>query len=139
MVLAVLVGAGLALVLPVRGPLLEGRDRMLAGRDSLVAGDARAAGEAFADAEASFADASDRLGNPLTRLASFVPIVGRTPDAVEAGAEAGVMTARAGRTVASAAEGLPGGLGALAPRNGTIPIEPFRRLAGPLSKARSLV
>jgi hypothetical protein len=138
-VLAVLVGAGLALVLPAGGPLLEGRDQMVAGRDSLVAGDARAAASAFADAEASFAEASERLDNPLTRLASFVPIAGRTPDAVGAGARAGVLVARAGGAVAGAAEGLPGGVAALAPRDGTIQIEPFRRLAGPLSEARSLV
>jgi Protein of unknown function (DUF4012) len=138
-VLAVLVGAGLALILPARGPLLEGRDRMLAGRDSLVAGDATAAADAFAAAEASFAEASGRLANPLTRLASLVPIAGRTPDAVGAGARAGVLVAGAGRAVAAAAEGLPGGVGALAPQKGTIQIEPFRRLAGPLSKARTLV
>lgn len=137
--LALAVGAGLALVLPARGPLLEGRDEMLAGRDAILSGDAAAAGAAFDRAEERFVDAQDRLGNPLTRLVSFVPIAGRTPDAVTAGAEAGVLVARAGARVAAAAEDLPGGVGALAPRDGVIPIEPFRRLAGPLAEARSLV
>lgn len=137
--LALAVGAGLALVLPARGPLLEGRDEMLAGRDAILSGDAAAAGAAFDRAEERFVDAQDRLSNPLTRLVSFVPIAGRTPDAVTAGADAGVLVARAGARVAAAAEDLPGGVGALAPRDSVIPIEPFRRLAGPLAEARSLV
>jgi hypothetical protein len=136
---ALAVGGGLALVLPARGPLLEGRDEMLAGRDALLSGDAAAAGAAFDRAKARFVDAQDRLGNPLTRLASLVPIAGRTPDAVTAGAEAGVLVARAGALVADAAEDLPGGVGALAPRDGVIPVEPFRRLTGPLAEARSRV
>lgn len=112
---------------------------MLTGRDRLVAGDAAGAAEAFAEAEAAFAEARDRLGNPLTRLTSYAPIVGRTPDAVSSGAEAGVLVARAGGVLARATEGLPGGIVSLAPRDGTIPIEPFRRLTGPLAEARSLV
>jgi hypothetical protein len=137
--LAVAVGGGLALVLPARQPLLDGRDAMIAGRDRLLVGDAAGAGRSFARAEAAFRDAGDRLGNPLTTLASFVPIAGRTPDAVTAGAEAGVLIARAGRVVAGAAGDLPGGVGTLAPRDGVIPIDPFRRLAGPLTEARDLV
>jgi hypothetical protein len=138
-VLAIVVGAGLALVLPAREPLLDGRDRMLTGRDRLVAGDAAGAAGAFAEAEAAFVEARDRLGNPRTRLTSYAPIVGRTPDAVSSGAEAGVLVARAGGVLARATEGLPGGIVSLAPRDGTIPIEPFRRLTGPLAEARSLV
>jgi Protein of unknown function (DUF4012) len=137
--LAVTVGAGLALVLTARRPLLDGRDAMIAGRDRLLAGKATEAEESFARAEDAFLAAADRLGNPLTSLASFVPIAGRTPDAVSTGAEAGVLLARAGRVVAGAAEDLPGGAGALAPQDGVIPLEPFHQLAGPLEDARDLV
>lgn len=112
---------------------------MLAGRDRLLAGDPFGAGNAFRRAEDSFGEARGWLGNPLTRLASFVPIAGRTPDAVIAGAEAGGLVAQAGLLMAEAAEDLPGGVGALAPREGVIPVEPFRRLAGPLAEAGSLV
>ena len=111
---------------------------MIAGRDRLLAGDATGASDAFTQAEDAFSEAAGRLGNPLTRVASFVPIVGRTPDAVVAGADAGVLIARAGKLVAGAAEELPGGLGALAPRNGVIPIGPLNRLAEPLATARDL-
>jgi hypothetical protein len=137
-VLALAVGAGLALMLPARGPLLAARSAMLEGRDAVSAGDLAAASAAFHRAEASFEDARGTLANPLTRLASWIPLVGRTPDAVGASAEAGALVARAGGGVTDAAEGLPGGLGALAPREGTIPIEPVRALAPPLARARDL-
>jgi hypothetical protein len=132
------VGAGLALMLPARGPLLAARSAMLEGRDAVSTGDLGAAGAAFDRAEASFEDARATLANPLTRLASWIPLVGRTPDAVRSATEAGAMLARGGGEVTDAAESLPGGLGALAPREGTIPIEPLRAVAPPLASARDL-
>jgi Protein of unknown function (DUF4012) len=136
LILAVI--AGLALMLAARQPLLAARSAMLEGREAISAGDITSAGEAFDRAEASFDDARGTLSNPLTRLASWVPLVGRTPDAVRAAAEAGAMVARAGGQVTDAAEGLPGGLGALAPREGRVPIEPLKALASPLARARDL-
>lgn len=132
------VAAGLALMLPARGPLLAARSAMLEGRDAVSAGDLPAAGEAFDGAEASFQDTLDTLANPATRLASWIPLIGRTPDAVGAAAEAGLLVARAGSEVTDATEGLPGGLGGLAPREGRIPIEPLRSMAPPLTRARDL-
>ncbi len=133
--LVLAVGAGLALMLPARGPLLEARSEMLAGRDALLGGNAATASAAFGRAGDAFEDARSRLRNPLTRLASWVPLLGRTPDAVGAAAEAGSLVALAGSEVAGATEGLPGGVAALAPRDGAIPIEPLRRLALPLVDA----
>ena len=122
-------------MLPTRGPLAEARSAMLQGRDAVTAGDLPTAGDAFARAEASFEDARRTLDNPLTRLASWLPLVGRTPDAIRSAAEAGQLVARAGRQVTTAAEDLPGGLGALAPREGRIPLEPLRAIATPLARA----
>lgn len=136
LILAVI--AGFALMLAARQPLLAARSAMLEGREAISGGDIPAAGEAFDRAEASFDDARATLSNPLTRLASWLPLVGRTPDAVRAAAEAGAMVARAGGQVTDAAEGLPGGLGALAPREGRVPIEPLQALASPLARARDL-
>jgi len=132
------VAAGLALMLPARGPLLAARSAMVEGRDVLSTGDLPAAGAAFDRAEASFEDARSTLANPLTGLASWIPLVGRTPDAVRAAAEAGALVAQAGVEVTDAAESLPGGLGALAPREGRIPIEQLRSMAPPLTGARDL-
>jgi hypothetical protein len=137
-VVALAAGAGLALMLPARGPLLEARSAMLEGGDAVTAGDLTAAGDAFARAEASFEDALGTLANPLTRLGSWIPLVGRTPDAIRSAAEAGGLVARAGREVTSAAESLPGGIGALAPREGRIPIEPLRTLVAPLDRAAAM-
>jgi hypothetical protein len=136
MVLAV--GVGLALMLPARGPLQEGRSAMLEGRDAVSSGDLRAARTAFDRAGASFDEARQTLSNPLTLLASWIPVVGRTPDAVGAAAEAGALVAQAGEEVAEAAEGLPGGVGALAPREGAIPLEPLHTLVMPLARGFGL-
>jgi hypothetical protein len=137
--LVVAVGAGLALMLPARSSLLDARREVLAGRDALLAADPGGARQAFGRAEGAFRDARDQLGNPLTRLASVIPILGRTPDAIIATAEAGVLVARAGGTIATATEDLPGGLAALAPRDGAIPLEPIEALTAPLAEARDLV
>ncbi|MGH2546087.1 MAG: DUF4012 domain-containing protein [Actinomycetota bacterium] len=130
--------AGLALVLRARGPLETARSAMLQGRDAVSAGDLTGARDAFTRAEAAFAEARSSLSNPFTRLASWVPLLGRTPDAVGDAAEAGLLMARAGGQVTGAAEGLPGGLGALAPREETIPLEPLRSVAPALALARDL-
>jgi hypothetical protein len=138
-VLVVAVGVGLALMLPARGALLRARTEMLAGRDALLAGDTRTAAGAFRRAEGAFEDARARLRNPLTWFASTLPLVGRTPDAVRAGAEAGVLVARAGGEVTGALDDLPGGVAALAPRDGTIPLEPLETVQPSLADARDLV
>lgn len=137
--LVVAVGAGVALMLPARSSLLEARRELLAGRNGLLAGDPTGAGQAFERAEDAFRDARSQLGNPLTRLASFVPLVGRTPDAVTAMADAGELIARAGDELARGIERLPDGLGALAPSRGVIQLQGFEELAPPLARTRELV
>jgi hypothetical protein len=132
------VGAGVALMLPARDPLLEARSAMLEARYAASAGDLTTADAAFDRAESSFEEARGALANPLTGIASWIPLVGRTPDAVRAAAEAGALVARAGGKVTDAAEGLPGGVGALAPRDGTIPLGPLHSLAVPLARAFGL-
>jgi hypothetical protein len=136
--LALATAAGLAMLVPARGPLIAARSAMLEGRDAVTAGDVSAAGEAFGRAEASFNEARGTLANPLTRLASWVPLLGRTPDAILAAADAGTLVARAGREVTDAAERLPGGLGALAPRDGRIPLEPLGSIRPSLGRARDM-
>jgi hypothetical protein len=138
-VVALLVGVGLVLMLPARGPLVEGRDELQAARTAMTEGDVSAAGKAFAQAEEAFGQATEQLGNPLTTLAGFVPIVGRTPDAVSNMADAGLLVAGAGREVAEGVERLPAGLGALAPRRGVIDLQPFEELAPSLGRARDMV
>ena len=137
--IGLVVVAGLALMLRARQPLEDARASMEAGRRSLLDGDAAGATSRFADAEASFSDAHDRLSNPLTRAAALVPLIGRTPDALIAAADAGSLAAQAGRGIADAIGTLPGGVGALAPRDGTIPLEPIETVAPSFGRARDLL
>ena len=138
-VLLVLTLAGLALLLLARAPLLDARDAMEDGRAALLDGRSEDAAEAFTTAADGFGRARSRIGNPLTRFVALLPIVGRTPDAALAVAGAGSDLAEAGLSVAGAVEGLPGGVSALAPQDGAIPIEPLDRIATGLARARSLV
>jgi hypothetical protein len=136
---ALVIGAGMLLMFPARGPLLEGRDALQTARTRLNGGDVPAAEEAFVGAEEAFDRAAGQLGNPLTQLAGFVPILGRTPDAVSNMADAGALVAQAGRELAGGIERLPGGLGALAPRGGVIDVQSIEALAPPVAQARDLV
>lgn len=137
--LVLAMAAGLALMVGARAPLLAARAAAEEGRTALLSGDAGRARDAFARSRSSFDQAKDQLGNPLTRLAALVPVLGRTPDSVAIGAEAGALVARAGELVAAAVAGLPNGPAALAPRNGMIPLAPLRDLAAPLDQASVLV
>jgi uncharacterized protein DUF4012 len=130
--------AGLLLLLPARDELAAARDQMRAGREALVEGRPAEAGARFASAETAFARAEDGVRNPLTALAGAVPIVGRTPDTVAAVAAGGAQVARAGQVLSTALEDLPGGVAALAPRDGTLALEPLERLAGPVRRAAAL-
>lgn len=139
LVLAALALAGFALMLGARGPLIEARAAMQQGRRALLSGEAASAARAFREARVSFDDAEDRLSNPLTWFTSVLPVIGRTPDAVRAGAEAGALTAEAGTTMAEALVDLPGGVAALAPRNGVIPVDPFSDVAPSVADAHRLL
>src|SRR5918996_1390649 len=138
-VVVVAVGAGLVLMLPARGALQEGRTALLSARTALTQGDVAAAAGSFAEAEAAFGRASGQLDNPLTTIAGLMPILGRTPDAISNMADAGGLVARAGRELAEGTEGLPGGLGALAPAGGAVDIRSYEQMGPSLRTARDLV
>jgi hypothetical protein len=132
-------GFGLVWMLTARTSLVEGRRAMLVGRDHLLGGDTTAALASFTRARTAFEDARGSLGNPFVRLAAAMPVVGRTPDAVIAVADAGSLVAGAAERLAGAAQNLPGGLASLAPLNGVVDIEPFRQVAPAVSDARDLM
>lgn len=115
-----------------RRDMEEGRDGLERAKAALLAGDPAAASERFIHAKDAFLRARGHARNPLLRLAGILPVLGRTPDAALALADAGGEIAEAGISIAGGLAELPDGLGSLAPRRGRIPIEPFRQLAGPL-------
>ena len=138
-VLLAVVIAGFVFMLGARQPLEDARAAMQRGRQALTAGAAADAASSFDEAERSFREAQDGLSNPLTRIASVIPVIGRTPDAARAGAIAGVSTARAGDALAAGIEQLPGGVGALAPQDGTIPVEPLEAVGPALVRAEGFL
>lgn len=117
-------------------PALSARDHLDAGRAELVraegallSGDAEGAIRAFDRARSSFLQAADDANDPILRLVGFLPLVGRTPDAVGILADVAIRVASAGRGLSEAVATLPGGLGSLAPQGGVVPIERLRSLA----------
>ena len=139
MLLGVLGALTLMQATSARKRLEEARASMQAGRDLLLAGDILAAEGAFSTAETAFQDGLEKARHPLIRIASYLPLIGRTPDAVDAMGQAGVLTARAARLTTSAVNDLPGGLGDLAPKDGALPVDVLADMAPSLQRASELV
>ena len=136
--IAVLGSLTLAPALGLRDQLQEARAAMEEGRAQLLSGSTERAEEAFAGAEDRFQRAVDLALHPLIRLASFLPLIGRTPDTVKTMAEAGRDVARAARTMTSAMNGLPGRLAAPGPQRGALPVEILSEIAPSLERAQAL-
>lgn len=129
--------AGLA-ALAVRRDLERGRQAMNRGKQQLIDGNGAEAAKAFDDAEAAFGRAEDGAGHPALRVLSWMPYLGRTPDAIGDIAVAGRKTAQAGGVLAEAFGQLPDGFGSLAPRNGRVPLEQLGPLADAVARADAL-
>src|SRR5581483_3041629 len=125
-------------VLSVRADLIAARDALERGKSELLAGDASAARSSFVLARERFSAAQSWAGNPVLRVVGWLPLVGRTPDAVVGIAAAGTETAQAAVDIASAVADLPGGLAALAPANGAVPIERIAPIAEAVTRADTL-
>ena len=137
--LLILTGLALLPTSRARERFETARAEMLEGRTELLEGDALGAERSFEQAAEAFIQAGDQARNPLLRVAGLLPLIGRTPDAVVAMADAGRDVARAGIEVTGAVGRLPGGLEALAPSGGRIPGEPLEALAPALGRAAVLV
>jgi hypothetical protein len=129
---------GAVAALGVRSELSDGREAIQAGKGKLIGGDAAHAASDFDRAAAAFGRAAGGSRALPLRILGWIPLVGRTPDAVTAIADAGLRTAQAGGEVARGIAALPGGVESLAPDHGAIPIEPLRTLAQPLARADEL-
>jgi uncharacterized protein DUF4012 len=122
-----------------RTHLLEGREALGRARDALLEGRTGTALQAFDVARSELIQARDRVNNPAVRIVGWLPIAGRSPDATRAVVEASLRLAEAGRTVADAVIGLPGGLSALAPDDGRIDLATIRSLSEPLGRAHTML
>jgi Protein of unknown function (DUF4012) len=143
--LALLLTIGLVAILlmgtlrAVRGDLERARLAMERGRSELLAGDAATATQSFGQGRMLFKRATDQAGGPLLRAVSWIPVAGRTSDAVNAIAGAGAMTADAARVLASALAEVPGGPAGLAPVGGGFPVDLIPPLAEAANEADALM
>ena len=142
--LALLILLGLAVLLlragtAVRDDLELARSAMERGRNQLLAGEAEAAAASFEEGRRGFEAAEDGAGQPVMRVVGWVPILGRTPDAVRAIAASGAEAAEAAAVLARAVAEVPGGPAGLAPAEGSIPIDRFRPLAEAAERADALM
>lgn len=138
-VAVVLIAFAIPATLGVREDLEQGRRAMERARAAVVEGDADGALERFRVASFSFDAAEARAGSGVLGIARSLPVVGSNIDVVRALAVAGKNTAQAGIDVARAVGGLPGGIEALAPSRGRIPLERFPALAEAVGHAHTLV
>jgi hypothetical protein len=137
-VIVVIVGLAGISALGVRRHLLQGRDALTRGKEELVDGDAATARSEFESAQDAFVTAADDSRSIWLSLVDAIPIVGNTPDAIRAVADAGVQTADAAAGLAAAVADLPEGLGALAPTADGIPIDRLAALTDATARADEL-
>lgn len=143
--LALLAAVSLSLLLlfgavrSVRDDLLLARSSMERGRDQLLAGHAAAAAASFEEARGLFSEAEGRTKGPVLRAVAWLPVIGRTPDAVLAIAESGTTTAEAATVLARAVSAVPGGPAGLAPTNGAVPVDRIPPLAEAAREADALM
>lgn len=119
----------------VRSDLTRGGDELKDGKRSLAGGDLGAATDAFRSAEATFTAAETETSTGLARLVRVVPILGRNLDVAAGTATAGRELAAAGVQLSSAVDGLPGGVGSLAPTDGRLPVEEIASLTDEVRSA----
>jgi uncharacterized protein DUF4012 len=120
-----------------RRSMISGRSQLAEARALLLKGDVAQAKEKFHSAAEDFSDAVDSAANPFIRVESFFPFFGRTPDALRALANIGATISDAGSSVSGAVAALPGGLDALAPTRGQIPLDAMQQLQPVVAHARA--
>ncbi len=138
--------AGILVVLAVLAvvPAFAARARLETARQELehaqqllLEGNIQDGSAAFARAQSEFDEARALARSPALRALGWVPLAGRSVDAVVVLADAGGRIASAGVEVTEAIEGLDGGIAALAPRDGRIQVDAIGELGPAAAAARS--
>ena len=138
---AILLLSGLSVIaaLAMRGDLERGRDELTTAEQLLLDGKVGDAAAAFDRARAAFDSAEGTPGVFLLRAGGWVPVLGRTPDALLALTDIGRDLSIAAGSVSHEVAELPGGLSALGPGDGSLPIETLSALAPALETARATI
>ncbi len=120
-----------------KGHLEAGKDALSKAQTALLDGDLVEAADGFEAAQAEFEAAASAGNNPLLHIPALLPLIGRTPDAVRTLSDIGVRLSSSGASVTRAIAALPGGLDALSPRDGRIPVETLQDLGPVMAEARA--
>lgn len=133
--LGLLAVTALTSVREARADLLAGQAALEQARRAALDGEVGAAHDALREARGEFAKGRDALDSPGLTVVGVVPGLGRNVDTARTLAEAGQRLADAGAKVTGAVADLPAGVESFAPRDGAIPLEPLKKVAGPLRRA----
>ncbi len=138
--LVVLVGAvSVAVALGVRSHLERARSDLTVAQDALLGGNVAKARTAFDLASREFRAAGSQHGGFLLRAEQHLPLVDRTPRVLIGLTVIGVEVSDAGAGVAAQLAALPGGLAALGPKDGRLPIEALQRLGPVVHQAAQII
>jgi uncharacterized protein DUF4012 len=137
--IVLLTGLSLLAALAMRGDLERGRSELTAAEELLLAGNVADAAAAFDRAAAAFDSARATPGVFLLHIDGWIPLLGRTPDALIVLADMGRDLSLAGGSVAHGIARLPGGLSGLGPVGGRLPVEALTAMAPTLQRARAVI
>ena len=111
------------------------RLEMAKGQQALADGDLAEATTRFRTAEARFEQAQARADGGIGGLIGALPFLGRSMEVAAGVSDAGATLAGAAVDLTAAIEDLPGGLAALAPIRGRIPVDVLESLADDVAEA----
>lgn len=134
-VFCVLIIASAIVGIGIRSDTDAGRTAITQGSRQLSAGELGRALEEFETAESRFASGADRASEGLGGLLARVPVLGRSFDVAAGVSDAGATLAGAGADLTRSITAVPGGLGALAPSDGRLPIDALSSLADDIERA----
>lgn len=116
-----------------RSDLRAAESHLQAAQQRLSEADVAGAGDRLRKAAEAAVAADDRLDRIPVRAAAALPWVGNSLDVAATVATSARQVTRSALDVVATLEGLPGGMDALAPSGGALPVEPLRALGPPLS------
>ena len=128
-------GVAVVTVLGIRSDVVGTRDVLLQARDVLTDGDVDGAAVLFDDAARALGSLPDRVDSPLVWPVRLIPTYRRSLDAVAELGRAGQQASSAAGQIAESLGDGQGGLGALTPRDGRLPLDAIAALTPVLRAA----
>ena len=124
---AFLVTLSVIMTMRAAADLKRGRSALLEARNDVAKGDLAQAAATFETARNAFDAAKVAMDNPFVSGAASIPFIGRTPDAIRAASQAGLLVTDAGQELSAAVGHLRGGVEALSLSGDRIPVQALVR------------